>query len=65
MLLPLKQFQTRNNEVLMTTHCRVTKQAAVPSFPGGGDQEINADNSVGANLSVKVRLLLLQHRGQS
>ena len=41
MLLPLKQFQTRNNKVLMTTYCRVTKQAAVPSFPGGGDQEIN------------------------
>ena len=41
----------------------MTKQAAVPSFPGGGETEINADNSVGTNLSVEVRILLLQQKG--
>ena len=40
----------------------MTKQAAVPSFPGGGDQEINTDDSVSTNLSVEVRILLLQHK---
>lgn len=59
MLFPLYLHQQNGqNDVCLLKYCEMVKPAATPSCLGGGD--VGTNPNYGANLSVKVRLLLSQ-----